>query len=63
MMGHLGEMHLRSANIFFAGIVHYEHISRLEELFLHAAGRNVDLVFMADTGATTGSCYLEKWVC
>lgn len=62
-MGIEGNMYLRFANVFFAGVVHYEHVGGLEELFLYAAGRDVDFVFMADAGATTRTCNLENYSC
>ena len=55
--------YLRSSKILLAGEVHYEHVRRLHELLLHAARRNVDLVFMANAGSSTGTCYLAKFTC
>jgi hypothetical protein len=54
--------YLWPSQILLALKVHDEHVGRLHELFLHAAGRNVDLVFMADTRASAGSCHLARYL-
>lgn len=53
-----GGLYLWSAEVLLAVEVHHEHIRGLHELFLHAAGRDVDLVFMADTRASSRTCNL-----
>jgi hypothetical protein len=54
---------LRSSKIFLAVKVHDKHVGGLHELFLHAAGRDVDLVFMANAGSSAGTCDLAKCAC
>lgn len=41
----------RSAQVLAAVEVHDEHVGRLHELFLHAGGRDEEVVMLADTGA------------
>jgi len=55
--------YLRLAKILFAVEVHHKHIGGLHELFLHAARRNVDFVFMANTGPSPSSCHLGRETC
>jgi hypothetical protein len=55
--------YLRFSKIVFAIKVHYEHVGWLHELLLHAARCNVDLVFMANTGTSAGTCYLASFAC
>jgi hypothetical protein len=58
---HLNSMaYLRFAQVFFAIEVHDEHVRGLHELLLHAAGRNVDLVFIAYAGSSASACYLAE---
>ena len=54
-----GALYLRSAEILLAVEVHHEHIRGLHELFLHATGRNIDLVFMANTRSSSRTCDLS----
>jgi hypothetical protein len=56
-----GATYLWFSQIAFAVEVHDEHIRWLHQLFLHAAGRNVNLVFMANAGSSTGTCDLAKF--
>jgi hypothetical protein len=46
--------------ILLAVEVHYEHVRRLHEFLLHATGRNVDLVFMANASSSTSTCHLAN---
>jgi hypothetical protein len=55
--------YLRLSKVFLAVEVHYEHISRLHEFLLYAAGRNVDFIFMANTGSSACTCYLANRAC
>ncbi len=45
--------------ILFTSKVHDKHICWLQELFLYAAGRYVDSIFMSDAGSAARACYLE----
>ena len=54
-----GGLYLWSAEVLLAVEVHHEHIRGLHELFLHAAGRDVDLVFMADARSSSRTCDLS----
>jgi hypothetical protein len=55
------EAHLWSTQVLFAVEVHDEHVCWLHELLLHAAGRDVDLVFMSDACASSCTCDLRAW--
>lgn len=55
-------MYLWAAQVFLAVEVHDEHVCGLHELFLHAAGCDVDLVFMANAGASSCACDLRAWL-
>ena len=54
--------YLRLPQVLLATKVHDKHIRRLHELLLHAAGRNVDLVLMANARSSTSTSDLTKSV-
>jgi hypothetical protein len=50
--------YLWSSQVLFAGEVHHKHVGRLHEFLLHTAGRNVDLVFMANARSSASARHL-----
>jgi hypothetical protein len=54
------KLYLGFAEVLLAVEVHHKHVRRLHEFLLHAAGRNVDLVFMANASSSASSCHLAN---
>ena len=50
--------YLRLSKVLFTVEIHHKHVGGLHELFLYAAGRNIDLVFMAYTCSSSSTSHL-----